>query len=529
MRVIAKTGTAASRHARSRVARPAPVIRHAGLVPCVSFGIALLAVSFAPRTEAGPRALDDPSIRDAIDDAFFVDPVVPYDRIDVQTHDGIVTLEGTVTNLLASDRATQIAETVKGVRSVVNRIDIEPATQRSDGAIRSDIQAALAADAATEGYEVGVSVDHGAVTLSGTVDSWEEKYLSNQVARGVRGVVEVTDRIEVDRDTTRTDSQIRHEVIAALRWDTLIDGALIDVAVHDGVVTLSGTVGSAAEKTRALMHGWTAGVIQVNADGLAVERWARDPDLRAGKYADVTDTEIRQAIEDALRHDPRVRSSDLEPGVHLGRVTLRGTVESPAEKRAAIRDARNTVGVIDVEDRIKIRTAVDVDDRELERTIEQALLRNPYVSRFEISVDVLNGVARLSGQVDTDFEKARAGDIAERIAGVTWVDNDLSVSDPRQVPELDPYVDGHDAWDYEWFNYDPAPLPVSDAALTANIENELWWSPYVDSEDVTVEVDEGVATLTGTVDSWSERRAATENAYDGGALRVVNQLVVALR
>jgi osmotically-inducible protein OsmY len=41
-----------------------------------------------------------------------------------------------------------------------------------------------------------------------------------------------------------------------------------------------------------------------------------------------------------------------------------------------------------------------------------------------------------------------------------------------------------------------------------------------------VTVDDGVVTLTGTVDTWTEREAAEENALEGGALRVVNRLDV---
>jgi osmotically-inducible protein OsmY len=54
----------------------------------------------------------------------------------------------------------------------------------------------------------------------------------------------------------------------------------------------------------------------------------------------------------------------------------------------------------------------------------------------------------------------------------------------------------------------------------------MWWSPFVDADDVTIRVSDGVATLTGEVDSWSELRAATENAFEGGARWVRNDLEV---
>lgn len=48
----------------------------------------------------------------------------------------------------------------------------------------------------------------------------------------------------------------------------------------------------------------------------------------------------------------------------------------------------------------------------------------------------------------------------------------------------------------------------------------------MDSEEVSVRVTDGVATLTGTVESWVERSSATEDAFEGGAARVVNHRAV---
>jgi osmotically-inducible protein OsmY len=59
-----------------------------------------------------------------------------------------------------------------------------------------------------------------------------------------------------------------------------------------------------------------------------------------------------------------------------------------------------------------------------------------------------------------------------------------------------------------------------------DIEDESWWSPFVDGDDISVVVSDGIATLTGTVDTWAEREAATENALEGGATSAVNKLSV---
>jgi osmotically-inducible protein OsmY len=68
--------------------------------------------------------------------------------------------------------------------------------------------------------------------------------------------------------------------------------------------------------------------------------------------------------------------------------------------------------------------------------------------------------------------------------------------------------------------------PIDDWEIKQNIEKELWWSPFVDETDLSVTVADGTATLVGVVDTLRERRAATENAFEGGARRVRNHLKV---
>ncbi|MCA9396442.1 MAG: BON domain-containing protein, partial [Candidatus Omnitrophica bacterium] len=65
-----------------------------------------------------------------------------------------------------------------------------------------------------------------------------------------------------------------------------------------------------------------------------------------------------------------------------------------------------------------------------------------------------------------------------------------------------------------------------DSRIKSDIQNQLWWSPFIDSDDVMVSVENGVATLQGEVASWSEYHTASKNAFDGGAIWVNNELSV---
>jgi osmotically-inducible protein OsmY len=304
-------------------------------------------------------------------------------------------------------------------------------------------------------------------------------------------------------------------VESELFMDKTVPSNRIDVITIDGIVSLTGSVDNILAKERAvriarIVKGVRAVVNETKID---------PPVLR-------TDWEIREDVVDALLFDPRVSAFKVTPEVAYNEtaVILRGTVDNLKAKRTAAQDARNTVGVWEVDNRIKVRPAGPLSDEKVEEKIRGAFLRDPYVESSEIMVDVVNGVANLYGTVDSYFEKLQADDVASRINGVILVDNNLVVQGDDGQHLYDPYVDESypEAWHYKRPRF-PA---KSDRQIEKDIESELWWSPTVDSEDVTVKVDEGVVTMTGTVDLWSEYNAAANNAYEGGAVYVDNDLSI---
>jgi osmotically-inducible protein OsmY len=497
-------------------------------------GPARAAVIFAALLLAGPcltlaqeRAVTDENIRDAVEDAIFFDKAVQLDPIDVTCVDGIVTLSGTTDNILAKKRAGRLAETVKGVRSVVNLISVKPLVDRSSAALENAIEVALLADPAADSYEITVEADStGHVTLTGTAESWQEKRLAEKIAMGVSGVTGITNDIDVEYKSDRADQEIKPEIEEALEWNALVDDQFIDVSVNDGKVKLTGTVGTAAEKRQARYSAWVAGVTEVDDSGLKVRNWARDEERRNTAYTVKPAGEIKDAIRDANLQDPRVKSFTVDPSVSGSVVTLRGVVESLRAKRAAAENARNTIGVSRVKNRLKVRPAVAHADDKIENDVRDALLRDPYVDRYELNVDVINGTAYLTGSVDSYFEKAQAEDDAARVKGVVEVSNAITVTETDRPMIYDPYIHDTYTYDYDWYDYKPGNLVKPDSQIRQSIEEQLWWSPFVDSDDVDVTVEKGVATLTGTVDSWSEYHSASENALEGGAIAVDNDLVV---
>lgn len=495
-------------------------------VACLLGGV-MFAFAAGQSALGASKEITDLGIRDAIEREIIFDPAVRLNNIDITVNEQIVTLKGTVDSLLKKEWAEDLTSTVKGVRSVVNMIDIQRAKDISADALAKRVDTALLEDPATDSYDVDVSAnDSGKCKLTGNVDSWQERQLVERVAKGVSGVTAIDNTVTVNYRRNRPDLEIQPEVEAMLRWDALVDDALIDVKVNEGKVALAGTVGSAAEKRRAEATAWVAGVKSVDASGLNVARWARDDDLREKKYVAKSDSEIREAVKDALAYDPRVLSFNVTPEVDYGAVTLRGVVDNLKAKRAAEMDAQNTVGVHLVRNRLKVVPTGAMADTAIQDSVESALTRDIFVESYEVTPTVHNGIVDLYGTVDSHFEKAQADDAASRVNGVIDVRNHLVVTDP------DPFI--YDPYVYPWyphaFGWYHAPDIVStrtDAAIKGDIEDELWWSPFVDSDDVSVTVDDGTATLTGTVDSYSEFDAARENAYEGGAINVVCDMTIA--
>jgi osmotically-inducible protein OsmY len=165
-------------------------------------------------------------------------------------------------------------------------------------------------------------------------------------------------------------------------------------------------------------------------------------------------------------------------------------------------------------------------DDELESLVTQALARDPFVERFDIQVNAVDSTVYLTGAVDSLFDKARAEDLASTTLGVMEVKNYLEVLDLFTQLGAEPLMSDFPPTDYGWHRPRRPDSSKSDEQIRRDIENQMWWSTQVDADQVSVDVEDGVATLTGTVESWSERDAATKNAYDGGAVLVRNRLRV---
>ncbi|MBC7447565.1 MAG: BON domain-containing protein [Hymenobacteraceae bacterium] len=474
-----------------------------------------------PTLPTTAERVTDENISAAIELFFLTKKGVPSHLMDVATSSGIVELTGFTDNLLARTRAEEIALAVRGVRGVVNELVIRT-PYVPDADLQADVTRALADDPATSEYRsVRCTVADGVASVEGTVQSWAEQELVLNVLQGVRGVHRVAaDDLTIHRGRVfNSDQEITTQIERRLNWDIRVNSALVQVRTLSQHVYLSGKVGTADEKARIVAIAYQTGAARVDARDLEVAYWALGPELRRDKFAYKADADIADAVRDTFRYDPRVLTAEMVVSVREGVVTLTGTVSNLRAKRAAEQDTRNVVGVWDVHTLLKVRTERLSPDADIREVILAALFRDPYLRDVEFRVNVQNGRATLYGSVDNHFEQEQVGEVAAGINGVVDVENRVDVPAP-------PDRHGLRSVFLSTAPSHPATSPNPDFALTERIQTRYFWSVGLHAQEVQVLVENGRATLTGTVDTWQDRKQAALDAYEVGARDVNNHLRV---
>ncbi|HUK63744.1 MAG TPA: BON domain-containing protein, partial [Dongiaceae bacterium] len=125
--------------------------------------------------------------------------------------------------------------------------------KKTDAQIHHDVLEELKWDPRVDETEVGVEVDKGVVTLTGTVTSWAKRVAAQDAARRVIGVLDVANDITVKTPGSlgKSDTEIAQAVRHTLQWDVFVPDEKITSTVTDGWVTLAGTVEQLSERDDA--------------------------------------------------------------------------------------------------------------------------------------------------------------------------------------------------------------------------------------------------------------------------------------
>ena len=213
---------------------------------------------------------DDELKRDVIDELEW-DPAVDEAGIEVDVVDRVVTLSGTVPSYARKIAVEKAVQRVEGVRAVVVQLHVCPPDTEAaaDDAIAASAEAVLNATEGIPPGAISVKANRGCLTLTGTLD-WGHQRRAAEIAVGrLRGVVGIVNRIEVRSEVDA--SEITAKIAGALKRRARADVQRMRIEVRDGIVTLSGTVHSLAEKRAAHGVAWATRGVRDVVDRLTVE------------------------------------------------------------------------------------------------------------------------------------------------------------------------------------------------------------------------------------------------------------------
>jgi osmotically-inducible protein OsmY len=214
----------------------------------------------------------------------------------------------------------------------------------------------------------------------------------------------------------KTDSQIQLDVTSELDWDAAVNATKLDVAVKDGLVTISGQVGSYSEKweaERAVQR--VAGV-----KALVVKIVVAPLDAR-------TDADIaRAAAEGALAWVSYLPKESIKIQVENGWITLSGKVDWDFQRQNAASTVRHLKGVKGITDDIVI--ALETPSSAIKANIEAALERRFDSEDQHIAVSVSGKDVTLSGSVTSWWQRDLARDSAWNAPGVQNVKDHMTIA-----------------------------------------------------------------------------------------------------
>lgn len=228
----------------------------------------------------------------------------------------------------------------------------------------------------------------------------------------------------VARADSDTDRKIENTASHSYNFHTVLKDQVKPTA-SDGVVTLTGTVPDSDDKRLAEDTVSSIPGVTSVTDQLTV----------AGDNPDHSDGWITFKIETALLMHAHVSATATKVMVKDGVVTLRGNVDSQAEKELTEAYVKDIEGVKSVKNRLKVVAPSgtqsdmnsDMDDASITAAVKYSLLTHRATSAVATKVETQNGVVTLSGEAASDTERDLVTKLASDVRGVKSVTNNMTV------------------------------------------------------------------------------------------------------
>jgi osmotically-inducible protein OsmY len=213
--------------------------------------------------------------------------------------------------------------------------------------------------------------------------------------------------------------------------------------------------------------------------------------------------ELQSDVGAELRWDPRVDDREIRTSVDNGVVTLLGSVPSYSDKWAAERAAERVCGVKVVANELAVAVPVPYQrtDTDIAKAVVNALAWDMQVPDTKIKAAVTNGWITLEGDVEWRYQRDAAARAVRNLAGVRGVSNNIAIT-TKQVAAFD---------------------------VRKSIKEALERRADRAAESINIETVGGVVTLTGSVRSFGDRRAAEGAAWSApGVTAVHDELAVTI-
>ena len=346
-------------------------------------------------------------------------------------------------------RSRSITRAVLGAAFALTLAGAANAAQPPDAWVTTKVKLSLLTTEGVSATKINVDTVDGRVTLHGSVPTDAEKALAGKVASKVDGAAKVRNLLQVvpnkqEKLTEATDAQIDASVKARLKAErALADSSIVVKSVNKGVVLLAG-------KARTLSDAYRAVDVTVGVPGVRrvaseiqspdtlgdAELW-RDGPYEAAAYETSTagDMWITTAAKLRLIASSDTPGFDINVDTNQGNVTLFGIVGSQMAKDTAEIEVRKVDGVKDVVNDLQIvaeskQDRVEQKDDQISKAIQTRFDANGGLDDSNIGIAVSNGVARLTGTVNSRRDQVTALTVTRSTSGVVRVIDELQLETP---------------------------------------------------------------------------------------------------
>ena len=214
---------------------------------------------------------------------------------------------------------------------------------RTDIEIKNDVLDELAWQPNIDETEIGVIVDKGVVTLTGTLDSYAKKMAAEKAVKAVKGVRAVADDIEVKygSEFKKSDKEIAKAAADAIKWNYSVPDEQVSIKVDNGWVYLTGEVKWGYQKDAAKNAVENLLGVRGVSNAITLKQT-------------VEPYQVKEKIKKALERSAEIEAQNINVIVDGHKVKLRGKVHSWTEKDEARRAAFLAPGVYEVENELEV-------------------------------------------------------------------------------------------------------------------------------------------------------------------------------